>query len=428
VRRPSTAPKLVRRVLTDRNFRMGWLVVSKKRALRRSRSRWALDVLMPATSSVAVPRGNPSESMVTSAPIARTWRLRALIELARMDLASTELGRLEAVAEATRLPLARWHALRAKAATAILRGDFAVVSELHEEATAIAVASGDIVAANIGAAAVFEMAVRRGVRLPTELFIAAELAPPSPLIEAPLALILLDMGRTDEARIIYERLVPLLGVQTTVRPWSPVLYPLLNLAERFGDSAAASLLVDELAAHVEGVVGGVGTSTVWFVGNPRLQLGRALALAGRDGEALPILQEALRLNQRIGARPDVALTRIELARVLSRLGDLPESRRTNSQAALDQARRAVDECRGLDMPGHADRAEALVRELDRTLSANDPLSPREREVVDLVLAGLTNQDIAQRLFLSERTVESHVRNILMKLGCRNRTELIRLWS
>jgi DNA-binding CsgD family transcriptional regulator len=345
-----------------------------------------------------------------------------------MDLASTELGRLEAVAEATRLPLARWHALRAKAATAILRGDFAVVSELHEEATAIAVASGDIVAANIGAAAVFEMAVRRGVRLPTELFIAAELAPPSPLIEAPLALVLLDMGRTDEARIIYERLVPLLGVQTTVRPWSPVLYPLLNLAERFGDSAAASLLVDELAAHVEGVVGGVGTSTVWFVGNPRLQLGRALALAGRDGEALPILQEALRLNQRIGARPDVALTRIELARVLSRLGDLPESRRTNSQAALDQARRAVDECRGLDMPGHADRAEALVRELDRTLSANDPLSPREREVVDLVLAGLTNQDIAQRLFLSERTVESHVRNILMKLGCRNRTELIRLWS
>ena len=59
------------------------------------------------------------------------------------------------------------------------------------------------------------------------------------------------------------------------------------------------------------------------------------------------------------------------------------------------------------------------------LAADDPLSPREREVVDLVVAGLTNQEIAARLYLSERTVESHVRAALMKLGCRNRAELIR---
>ena len=50
------------------------------------------------------------------------------------------------------------------------------------------------------------------------------------------------------------------------------------------------------------------------------------------------------------------------------------------------------------------------------------------EVVDLVVAGRTNREIADRLVLSERTIESHVRSALMKRGCRNRAELIRAES
>ena len=44
------------------------------------------------------------------------------------------------------------------------------------------------------------------------------------------------------------------------------------------------------------------------------------------------------------------------------------------------------------------------------------LTPREREVLELMAQGLTNMGIAKRLFLSERTVEAHVRHVLLKLG------------
>jgi DNA-binding NarL/FixJ family response regulator len=52
-------------------------------------------------------------------------------------------------------------------------------------------------------------------------------------------------------------------------------------------------------------------------------------------------------------------------------------------------------------------------------AANDPLavlSAREREVLELVAEGLTNAGIAKRLLLSERTIEAHVRSVLMKLS------------
>jgi predicted ATPase/DNA-binding CsgD family transcriptional regulator len=52
-----------------------------------------------------------------------------------------------------------------------------------------------------------------------------------------------------------------------------------------------------------------------------------------------------------------------------------------------------------------------------------PLSRREREVVALVAAGMTNKEIGQRLFIAERTAEGHVERIRNKLGFRSRTEV-----
>lgn len=55
------------------------------------------------------------------------------------------------------------------------------------------------------------------------------------------------------------------------------------------------------------------------------------------------------------------------------------------------------------------------------------LSAREREVVKLVAEGLSNQEVARRLVMSERTARTHVSNILMKLGLESRTQAA-LWA
>lgn len=51
------------------------------------------------------------------------------------------------------------------------------------------------------------------------------------------------------------------------------------------------------------------------------------------------------------------------------------------------------------------------------------LTPRDREIVELVAQGLSNREIASNLFLSEKTVKNRLTNILSCLGLRDRTQL-----
>jgi DNA-binding NarL/FixJ family response regulator len=63
---------------------------------------------------------------------------------------------------------------------------------------------------------------------------------------------------------------------------------------------------------------------------------------------------------------------------------------------------------------------------ERTTPEPDPLTPRELEVLALLAHGLKNAEIADRLFIGERTVKFHVSSILAKLGADNRTEATRI--
>ncbi len=57
-------------------------------------------------------------------------------------------------------------------------------------------------------------------------------------------------------------------------------------------------------------------------------------------------------------------------------------------------------------------------------SQHEPLSPGERRVLQLVVAGLSNKELGERLFISQNTVKTHLRHIYAKTGARNRAEAI----
>jgi DNA-binding NarL/FixJ family response regulator len=95
----------------------------------------------------------------------------------------------------------------------------------------------------------------------------------------------------------------------------------------------------------------------------------------------------------------------------------------------DALRRSIRGVLAGDLPMSRNMAARLVRRL-MTASAGvdeglNSLSDREREVLGLIAEGMTNRQIANRLVVSPRTAEAHVRKILHKLGVRNRTEAAR---
>jgi DNA-binding NarL/FixJ family response regulator len=114
---------------------------------------------------------------------------------------------------------------------------------------------------------------------------------------------------------------------------------------------------------------------------------------------------------------ETAVARLELARLV---------RETSPAVAVVEARAALRTFVDLDAASHVDATHAVLRQLGERVppprAAGGALTRREREVFELVGAGLSNPEIGERLFISRKTVEHHVANILAKLGLRNRAE------
>lgn len=136
--------------------------------------------------------------------------------------------------------------------------------------------------------------------------------------------------------------------------------------------------------------------------------------AGRDVDQVD--REAL---ASFAAGVGVVLERLLLHRHLER-----QRRRLHELGAT--VTRLADDVTLVDVSlAEAPEPEAsAVSDLRADRSVRARLSPREREVLDLLVAGATNAEISRRLYISEGTTKAHVRHILRKLGAANRAEAV----
>jgi RNA polymerase sigma factor (sigma-70 family) len=111
-------------------------------------------------------------------------------------------------------------------------------------------------------------------------------------------------------------------------------------------------------------------------------------------------------------------------------GDLAAGVRAMKAGAVDFLTKPVERQALLDAIGHAlevDATQRAGRSADAELRARlAQLTPREREVFELVVAGLLNKQIADRLGIGERTVKSQRAQVMAKLGAANAAELGRI--
>jgi DNA-binding CsgD family transcriptional regulator len=213
-----------------------------------------------------------------------------------------------------------------------------------------------------------------------------------------LALMRLAQGRIDTAaasirRVLGEAVGPVFRAR--------VLGAYAEIMLAVGDVAAARAAADEL------------TEAAAELGSAFLHARAAHATAatllaeGRATDALRASRQALRRWTELDAQYEAALTRVLIAEACAAVGDTEGAELATSaaRATLDALGAAPDLAR-LDGDGEPGRP--------------DGLTSRELEVLRVLAQGKTNRVIAEKLFISEKTVASHVSHIFTKLGVSSR--------
>jgi DNA-binding CsgD family transcriptional regulator len=170
-------------------------------------------------------------------------------------------------------------------------------------------------------------------------------------------------------------------------------------------------------AHCAIILGGM----IVCLGSGSRFLGLMSSLRRRWAEAEAHFGEALAFNEKLGARPALVRTRHDFAAML-----LKRRRGDDIGRASELVEKALGDAREMEMSGLVAQLEALAHAAaahqGKHADYPDGLSARELEVLRLIAEGITNQSIATELYISEKTVHSHVSSILAKTGCANRAE------
>ncbi len=195
--------------------------------------------------------------------------------------------------------------------------------------------------------------------------------------------------------------------------WLATLAYLTDACSLLGDEVTAAAVYPELEplAGANVIVGHL----VACYGAADRYLGMLAATLGEPRRAVEHFEAALELNRRMAMPTWVARTAYEYGRFL--LGRGP-GERARAQALLGEAAALAER---IGMAGLLAKVRALgIADPDGGLP--DGLSPREAQILDLVAKGLSNREIGEALSISGHTAANHIRSILRKTGCANRTE------
>lgn len=193
---------------------------------------------------------------------------------------------------------------------------------------------------------------------------------------------------------------------------SAVLARMIEAVIALGSPDAAEAALERLAEL--GAADPAGPSA------PRASIaaGQVAAARGMGDQAAACFSSALRLLRELDLPFELGRVQLMRARV---------EVRTAVALAIEDAQVALAVFERLGARSQADSAAALLRSLGArprsTIRSTELLTTREREVLDLVALGLSNPQIAARLFISRKTAAHHVSSVLAKLGLRSRTEV-----
>jgi DNA-binding CsgD family transcriptional regulator/tetratricopeptide (TPR) repeat protein len=346
---------------------------------------------------------------------AMAWRVPTFVALGDLGSARREIGVLLDTAEQTAQPFMLHVAEHYGSTIALCDGRFveAEARAQHSHEWSRLLSGND--AAGVHGIQMFNIRREQG-RL-------AELAPVIRILAGDakragswrpgLVSVLVELGmdaeaRRELARVVAEGLDPF-----RESLWLAALTYLTDACAALGDEAAAAMVYPELEP-LSGTNVMIG-HLVACHGSADRYLGMLAATLGEWDRAEEHFEGAMELNRRMGAETWLAHTAYEYARMLLARGP---GERDRVGALLGEAATLAER---IGMPTLLGRTHALGSPAP-TSGRPDGLSTREVQTLCLVAQGLSNREIGKTLFISEHTAANHIRSILRKTRCANRTE------
>jgi DNA-binding CsgD family transcriptional regulator/tetratricopeptide (TPR) repeat protein len=344
---------------------------------------------------------------------AMEWRVAALMALGEIETAAGELAVVRELASRTRQPFTLHVAEHYGSALALLQGRLAEAEAAAERSREWSRLLSGRNASGVYGLQMFNIRREQG-RLeelaPVVRILAGREGDGDAAWRPGFAVLLAELGMADEARreLAGVRGDGLGAFRATL--WLGSLIYLADACSAVGDAETAALVYPELAPFAGvNVMVGHGVS---LHGSADRYLGVLAVALGERELAARHFEAALELDRRMGARTWLAHTAYEHGRLLLVTGEAERAGTLLGEAAM------LAETIG--MPALLRRVRGLGAPASSDLP--DALSAREAEVLRLVARGLSNREIGAELFISEHTAANHIRSILRKTGCANRTE------